>query len=162
VPNPRLTGAPFVTRWEADDFGASPLNNLVVQHPQTGFMYVGNNLGVLEFDGAAWRLIRSPNGGVVPIVVVDARNTIWIGGSNEVAVLRPNARGELQAFDVTERLPAAERNFGRLYLGAASPDGVYLAGPSRLLFFGHDGTTRSWRPGPTNFTVCAGMTAHSS
>ncbi len=149
--NPRLTGAPFLTTWAADDYGGAPINYHVVQHPQTGFVYVGNPFGVLEFDGAAWRLIRTPGERVVPMVVVDALGTVWIGGSNEVGILRPGARGELQAVDVTARLPAAERNFGRIYLGTTAPDGVYLAGPSRLLFFGHDGSTRTWRPGPTNF-----------
>ncbi len=150
LPNPRFTGLPFVTAWNADDYGAGPINYATVQHPLNGFIYAANNFGVLEFDGAAWRLVRSGNNDVVPIVVIDPRGTVWLGGSNEVAVLRPDDRGELRAKDVITRLPAAERNFGRLYLGAAAPDGVYLAGPSRLLFFGVDGTARSWRPGPTN------------
>jgi signal transduction histidine kinase len=105
---------------------------------------------VLEFDGAAWRLIPFPDGGVAPIVVVDNRGTVWFGGSNQVALLQPDARGEWQAVDVAGRLPAAERTFGRLYLGTAAPDGVYLAGPSRLVFFGHDGSARSWPTGATN------------
>ncbi len=149
-PNPRFTGLPFLTAWNADDYGAGPISYATVQHPLTGFIYVANNFGVLEFDGAGWRLIRSRNNDVVPIVAIDPRGSVWLGGSNEVAVLRADEQGELRADDVTARLPADERNFGRLYLGASAPDGVYLAGPSRLLHFGVDGTARSWRPGPTN------------
>jgi signal transduction histidine kinase len=151
LPNPRVTGTPFLTTWAADDYGGAPITFHVVQHPQTGFVYVGNTFGVLEFDGAAWRVIRSDGERVVPMVLVDTLGTVWFGGSNEVGILQPDARGELQPVDVTARLPAAERNFGRIYLGTVAPDGVYLAGPTRLLFFGHDGSARSWRPGPTNF-----------
>ena len=87
----------------------------------------------------------------MPIVVIDNRGTVWMGGSNEIAVLRPDARGELQPVDVTERLPVAERNFGRLNIGATAPDGIYLASPTHLVFFGHDGTARSWPSGPAHF-----------
>lgn len=149
--NPRLTGTPFLSTWDSNDHGGSTGIYHVVQHPETGFVYLGNSFGLIEYDGATWRLIPFQDEGVVPIVVVDARGRIWMGGTNEVAVLRPDARGELQPVDVTQRLPAAERNFGRLYVGAAAPDGVYLASPSRLLFFGDDGSTRSWPAGSTNF-----------
>ncbi|MEY2878272.1 MAG: hypothetical protein RLZZ15_652 [Verrucomicrobiota bacterium] len=149
--NPRFTGTPFLTSLAAEDYGGAPINYHVVQHPQTGFVYVGNNQGALEFDGAAWRLIPFSDGGVVPIIVVDSRGTVWLGGPNEVAVLRPDARGELQPIDVTDRLPRGARDFGRLYLGHARPEGVYLASPSHLLFFGHDGTARSWPAGATIF-----------
>lgn len=150
LPNPRFTGAPFLTTWAAEDYGGNPINYHIVQHPQNGFIYVANSSGVLEFDGAGWRLISFPDGGVVPIAVVDTHGTVWFGGSNQVAVLRPDARGELQSVDMAARLPAAERIFGRLYLGTAAPDGVYFASPSRLVYFGHDGSARSWATGATN------------
>lgn len=151
VPNPRLTGTPFLSTWDSDDHGGAPSNYHVVQHPQTGFIYVGNTFGLIEYDGASWRLIPFRNDGVVPIVVIDRKGAVWLGGSNEIAVLRPDSKGELQPVDVTERLPAAERDFGRLYVGAAAPEGVYLASPTRLLFFGEDGTARSWESGPNRF-----------
>ena len=150
--NPRLTGTPFLTRWDADDYGGGPVNIHVVQHPQSGFIYVGNNLGVLEFDGVVWRLIPFRDEGSVSIVVIDPRGAVWIGGTNEVAVLGPGAQGDVRPFEVTDRLPANERNFGRLTFGVAGPDGVYFASPSRLLFFGVDGTARSWSSGPTQFS----------
>ncbi len=149
--HPRLTGTPFLSTWDADAHGGAPGIYHVVQHPQTGFIYLGNTFGLIEFDGATWRLIPLPEEGVAPIVVIDRRGTIWVGGSNEIAVLRPDAHGELQPVAVTDRLPVAERNFGRLYLSAAAPDGVYFASPSHLIYFGEDGTTRSWPAGATNF-----------
>jgi signal transduction histidine kinase len=149
--DPRLTGLPFISLWDSDDYGGSPGNYHIVQHPQTGFIYVGNPFGLIEYDGATWRLIPLRDEGVVPIVVIDHRGLVWLGGSNQIAVLRPDTRGELQPVDVTERLPVEARNVGRLYLGAAAPDGVYLASPTHLLFFADDGTVRSWPAGPTHF-----------
>ncbi len=153
--HPLLTGLPFLTSWGPDVYRAAPTNYRIVQHPQTGYIYVGNTSGLLEFDGATWRVMTLRNEGVVPIVVVDARGSVWMGGTNEVAVLRPDARGELLPVDVTDRLPAADRDLGRLYLGTAASDGVYLASPTRLVFFGHDGSARSWPSGPSNFNGLA-------
>ena len=61
-PNPRLTGAPFVRTWAPEDYGAAPVNYDLLQDPASGFIYVANDYGVLEFDGATWRLIELPNG----------------------------------------------------------------------------------------------------
>src|SRR5262245_39841696 len=58
--NPRLTGTPLMQVWQAEDYGAAPINWRVLQHPTTGLIYVGNNFGVLEFDGAIWRTITMP------------------------------------------------------------------------------------------------------
>ncbi|MBI5769156.1 MAG: hypothetical protein HZA93_15290 [Verrucomicrobia bacterium] len=151
VANPRFTGMPFLSTWDLDDYGGATGGYHVVQHPATGFIYVGNTFGLIEHDGAAWRQIPFRSESVVPIVVIDRRGAVWMGGSNEIAVLRPDARGELQPVEMTERLPVAERTFGRLYVGAAAPDGVYLASPTRLIFLGEDGTARSWGSGATNF-----------
>ncbi len=142
---------PFLTSWGPDDYGGTPTNYDVVQHPQTGFIYVGNGSGVLEFDGTTWRLMKLGSLGNVPVIVVDARGTVWLGASNAIAELRPNGRGELEPVDVTERLPTAEREIGRLYLGAAAPDGVYFASPTKLVFVGFDGSSRTWPSGPDHF-----------
>ncbi len=150
-PNPRLTGTPFLTTWDSKDFGASSVSYFAVQHPQTGLVYVGNSFGLLEFDGATWRLIELPGDSGATVVLIDTQGTIWAGSTNTLAVLQPDAHGELQAVDVTARLPTAEGRFGRLYLGAVSPEGVYFASPTHLIYLGHDGTTRVWRPGTIHF-----------
>ncbi len=50
--SPRTTGSPFLHAWRSEDYGASPVNWRIEQHPVTGYIYATNNLGVLEFDGA--------------------------------------------------------------------------------------------------------------
>src|SRR5438093_12973325 len=75
--NPRYTGSPFVRTWLADDYGAHPENNFVLQHLRTGLIYVGNGSGVLEFDGVRWRLIPSPDGAAVRSLCVDRGGRVW-------------------------------------------------------------------------------------
>lgn len=144
--NPRFTGSPFVRTWTAEDYDAAPVNYDVLQHPRSGFIYAGNNFGVLEFDGATWQLIEMPNAGYGRLLAVDARGQLWVAGNDEVAVLGADAHGVLHATSVLDRLPATERSFGAPLYVASSPDGVYFGTLTKIFFFGHDGRTRVWTP----------------
>jgi len=105
--SPRTTGSPFLHAWRSEDYGASPVNWRIEQHPTTGYIYATNNLGVLEFDGAAWRLIPLPHGGAARALAIDPAGTIWVGGVGELATLAPTATGELAAVDQTGPVLAA-------------------------------------------------------
>lgn len=111
--SPRTTGSPFLHAWRSEDYGASPVNWRIEQHPTTGYIYATNNLGVLEFDGAAWRLIPLPHGGAARALAIDPAGTIWVGGVGELAMLVPSASGDLRAVDQTARVLAALGNRGR-------------------------------------------------
>ena len=142
--SPRFSGTPFIRSWSADDYGGAPVNWRVARHPRSGFVYLGNNFGVLEFDGASWRLLPLPSEGPARTIVITAQGEVWVGGYDEVCALRPNAQGELQAVNLLAALPPKDRSFGQLLHALATPDGVYLASAIRLLLFRPDGTAQSW------------------
>jgi hypothetical protein len=146
VANPRFTGSPFVRTWTAEDYNAAPVNYDVLQDPRSGFIYAGNNFGVLEFDGATWQLIEMPNAGYGRLLVIDARGRLWVAGNDEIAILQADGRGVLHAQSVLDRLPAGERSFGAPLYVAAAPDGVYFATLTKIFFFGLDGGTQVWSP----------------
>jgi hypothetical protein len=125
APNPRFTGTPFLRTWAAEDYGAPPGNQCVLQHPGNGFIYVGNNAGVLEFDGSRWRLIRiaPPLRPTVRALVVDGRGRLWAANDDSLCCLVPDARGELQAQSAQNRLPEAERDFRTAFAMVAGGGG---------------------------------------
>ncbi len=145
--NPRYTGSPFLRTWLADDYGASPENFCVLQHPRTGLIYVGNASGVLEFDGVRWRLIDSSDrDGEVTSLCVDRRGRIWGFGRTKIIRLEPDARGELRAYSMHSRLPAAFRPRNFVYCSVATSHGVYFCDRGSLIFFGDgDGPPQAWR-----------------
>lgn len=144
--NPRYTGSPIVRTWLAEDYGASPVNTRVLQHPGTGFIYVGNERGVLEFDGVRWRLIATPNNRVVTGLSVDSRGRVWGCGRSELFRLEPDERGELQARSMLERLPTEFRNVGNVFDCVATAQGVYFRESKLLIFFGLDERPpQAWR-----------------
>lgn len=161
--SPRVTGSPFFHAWRSEEYGASPVNWRIEQHPKTGYIYITNNLGVLEFDGEAWRLIPLPHGGSARALAIDPRGTIWVGGVGELASLEPAPTGELRAVDHTPRVLAAlgdnpraaapadagdddagdansaASRLGSLNRAIATPDGVVFRVPDALALFSPDG-----------------------
>jgi len=144
--NPRYTGSPFMRTWLAADYGAHPENACVLQHPRTGLIYVGNNSGVLEFDGVRWRLIPAPAGDAVRSLCVDRLGRIWGCAGATIFRLEPDARGELQARSMLARLPEEFRSPRTIYQGVATSRGVYFRDLKNLMFFGdEDGPAEAWR-----------------
>lgn len=162
---PRTTGSPFLHAWRSENYGASPVNWRIEQHPTTGYIYATNNAGVLEFDGATWRLIPLPHGGAARALAIDPSGTIWVGGVGELATLVPAPTGELRAVDQTGRVlaalgdnlraaPAADAGedegagggppnpagvLGNLNRALATPEGIVFRVPDALVRFAPDG-----------------------
>src|SRR4051812_43809022 len=62
--------------FSATDYAASPQNWAIAQD-RRGVMYVGNTEGLLEFDGASWRLIRLQKPSAAVSVAIDASGTVY-------------------------------------------------------------------------------------
>src|SRR5262245_16794073 len=132
---PRVVDAPLARTWNARDYGGGPICLAVVQHPKTGFVYVGNGRGVLEFDGAHWRMIPLPDHGPARGLAIDDAGTIWICSYNEIAVLRPDAIGELQAVSVLDQLPEGARSVEFLNQALNTPLGMSFTERNHVLLF---------------------------
>lgn len=172
--SPRITGSPLMRVWRTEEFGASAINWRAVVHPRTGFVYVANSAGVLEFDGVRWRLIPMPRGVAARVVLVGPDDRVWAAGQGTVAMLEPinpvgnESSAELIARDVTPRLPprilaaateipdadTGEENdipasgiatlTGVVPTLLAAPDGVYLRLRHHLVRFGPQDRVDTW------------------
>jgi hypothetical protein len=149
--SPLVTGNPFVRVWRVEDYDAGAANTSIVQHPVSGCIYVGNSQGVLEFDGAQWQLIPLPKKGAAETLAVDRAGRVWVGASNEIARLEPNAAGALHAVTVVQDLPDDDFN----YSGEAvvAPDGVWFGGLQHILRVGADDEVTTWQTGERFGTI---------
>ncbi len=137
--------APVAKLWSARDYGGGPINLGVVQHPVSGFIYVGNGRGVLEFDGVRWRLIPLPARGPARTVAIDAEGTVWVGSYNEMAILRPDEAGELKAVSVLDRVATPDRVVEFVSQALPTPEGMCMVEQTHMYLFRPDGTTSSWK-----------------
>ena len=73
----RLVGSPPVQHF-APDVEVHPQNFAVAQD-RHGIVYVGNQEGVLEFDGENWRLLRLPNHEIVRSLATGPDGRVYVG-----------------------------------------------------------------------------------
>jgi signal transduction histidine kinase len=146
------TGRPFFTCYSPKEYGAAGQNWAFAQDDR-GLMYVGNNLGALEFDGASWRLIGTGKS-IVRSIAKDERGRLYVGSTSEFGYFSPDALGHLGYVSLMTHVKPEDRVFNDVWTVHVTPDGVYFQ--SREMLFrltprtGADGketwTVRNWKP----------------
>lgn len=108
--------------------------NWAVAEDDTGTLYVGNDKGLLEFDGLQWRLYELPRASIVRSVAPFSHDVVFTGGFEEFGRWDRDASGALR---YTSLVPS-ERNsrfpdsdFWRIYITSQgvlfqSFHGIYL------------------------------------
>ncbi len=131
--------------WRPEDYGAEPENFCAVQHPRTGLVYVGNAAGLLEFDGARWRLIPMPGGGGVGALNIDGRGRVWGQSGGTVFRLESDPRGQWQPRVLNDRLPESLRAPNFVQGCVVTSEGVWFLDTKRLICFSlDDAPARTW------------------
>ncbi|MFN7385263.1 MAG: two-component regulator propeller domain-containing protein, partial [Lysobacteraceae bacterium] len=125
-------GLPLLRAFSPAQYQADAQNWTVVQAPD-GILYVGNNRGVLSFDGQRWRLTPVANGSVVRSLAVDASGRVYVGANGELGYLAPDGDGELRYVSLIDRLPQEARDFTDVWNTLATGDGVVFSSPQRLM-----------------------------
>jgi DNA-binding CsgD family transcriptional regulator len=69
--------------------------NWSITRDQYGYIYVANNIGLLEFDGVEWTFYPAPNGTVIRSVAVDGHNRIFTSGYREIGFWERDRTGKL-------------------------------------------------------------------
>ncbi len=121
------TGAiPYVINYTTDDYKGARQNWIVVQD-QRGLMYFGNSDGVvLEFDGQNWNKIKVASTSVTSLCI-DDKNTVYVGGDNEIGYLKPTKNGSLIFQSIKNKVPPAFQDFQKIW-------DIYISKDSSVVF----------------------------
>lgn len=103
-----------VTHFTRQDYAAGTQNWDLAQQ-QNDWIYVGNNYGLLEYDGTRWKLYGLWNSSAVRSVKVAEDGDIFCGGSNEFGVFRSDGLGGLAYESLSDRLSEADNGFGDVW-----------------------------------------------
>ncbi|WP_372745823.1 LuxR family transcriptional regulator [Lutibacter sp.] len=93
---------PPIERFSSEDYGGGNQNWAISQAPNK-FIYVGNNDGLLEFNGAKWHLYPSPNNTIIRAVKVIGKR-IYTGCYMEFGYWERNSTGTLQYVSLVSKL----------------------------------------------------------
>ncbi|BDU74041.1 sensor histidine kinase [Mesoterricola silvestris] len=89
---PREAGTPFLRSFSPTEAGGSHPQNWAFAQGPGGLLYVGNGLGVLEYDGVKWRLLEA--GGPVRALAWGPDGKLYVGGDGgETGCLEPDGTG---------------------------------------------------------------------
>jgi signal transduction histidine kinase/CheY-like chemotaxis protein len=118
-------GTPLLTNFKPKDYNGGTQNWAVVQD-QRGLLYVGNNVGVLEYDGASWRMIPTRNKAVVRSLAPAADGRIYVGSKGEIGYLDTQSDKGSQYVSLLSRIPEHYRQFQDVRQTFATDKGVYF------------------------------------
>jgi signal transduction histidine kinase/CheY-like chemotaxis protein len=119
----REEGRPFIRAYRPAEIAGDGQNWAIVQDPR-GIIYVASANGVLEFDGASWRLIETPTLDTVRSLAIDERGRIYAGSVGDFGYLEPGTRGELHFVSLKSRLPADAATFSDVWRTLVTREGV--------------------------------------
>ena len=119
------SGSPSVINYTPKEFDGG-LQSWAIAQGANGIMYFGNNSGLLEFDGAEWKLHELPNKSVVRSIAIDDSGNIYIGGQGELGYFQSNANGKLVFHSLTDFIPKANRDFSDVFNTYVNKGRVYF------------------------------------
>lgn len=93
---------------------SSGTQNWAITQSHSGFMYFGNNDGVLEFDGTNWNIYPVPNASVVRSVLA-VGDTIYAGAFDEIGFLAPDDQGQLKWNSLNHLVPEKYARFSEIW-----------------------------------------------
>lgn len=86
--------SPIVRSYSVSNYNAG-IQNWSVAQDERGIMYVGNNKGLLEFDGNRWKLHELPTKNIVRSVYMGEDGKIFVGSFEEFGYFERNSLDSL-------------------------------------------------------------------
>ena len=100
------TFMPIVTNYTAKDYQAG-LQNWALAQGKNGEMYIGNNTGLLCFDGYTWSKYQMPGNQLVRSILIDG-DRIYVGTYEDFGYFSRNSLGILEYTSLWSQLKNIE------------------------------------------------------
>ena len=124
----REEGRPFIRSYRPAEIAGDGQNWAMVQDSR-GIVYAASASGVLEFDGASWRLIEMPTLDTVRSLAIDQAGRIYAGSVGDFGYLEPDAHAELRFVSLKNRLPSDAMGFADVWRTLVTNEGVVFQSP---------------------------------
>jgi len=141
-------GRPLITSYPAEETGGDLQTWAIVQDDR-GVMYFGSSPGVLEFDGASWRMIETANKTMVRSLDIDKNGRVYVGCITDFGYLSPDSSGSLAYVSLLDYVDETDRNFSYIWTSIVTDEGIYFQSRERIFRFiqnGGDWEVKVWKP----------------
>lgn len=130
-------GTPLLSNFKPKDYNGGTQNWALIQD-QRGVIYVGNNVGILEYDGASWRMIPTSNKAVVRSLALANNGRIYVGAKGELGYLDIDPVSGTHYISLLERIPPDYRNFQDIRQTFTTDEGVYFVSRNYIFYITPD------------------------
>lgn len=138
--------SPMIRHLSPQDYAAGTQNWDMIEHTN-GWIYVANNYGLLETDGAKWQLYGIHNGTAVRSLALGDDGAIYVGGTDEFGVFRSNGFGGLSYENLSVHIPERYRHFGEVWRLQIYNDNLYVQTRHYIFICDLQGHTEVLDPG---------------
>ena len=136
-------GLPFIQHYAPGTYRAHPESRAIIQDSQ-GIIYVGNQHGLLAFDGSTWQLTDVP-GQAVRALAIDSTNTIYIGTDTNFGYLNVDTRGRRRYVSLSDKLPTTQTGTSKTTWIACAKGGVYFGTSQAIYQYQPGQALSSWK-----------------
>lgn len=138
----RAQETPPLVNFTPNQYKGHP-QNWAIDQSSDRFIYAANSNGLLEFDGATWRLYPFPDGQIVRTVLCDetsfpslksskTEKRIYAGGYGEFGYWTKNTKGQLSYTSLSEGLSFPSVKTEEIWHILRTPDYLYFQSFSRI------------------------------
>ncbi|MEJ8801509.1 triple tyrosine motif-containing protein [Pontibacter sp. H249] len=111
----RYWGNPFVRNFSTEDFKGG-IQSWGVAQDEREVVYIANNFGLLEYDGAEWNRYPVNNGTKVrSLYTSKSQGRVYVGSQSDFGYFEPDKLGSLQYFSLKKLIPEKHRNFDEVW-----------------------------------------------
>ena len=135
-------GTPLLSNFKPKDYNGGTQNWAIAQD-QRGLLYVGNNVGIMQYDGAHWRMIATRNKAVVRSLAVAENGRIYVGSKGEIGYIDPTLPAKQQYVSLLSAIPSQYRQFQDVRQTFVASDGIYFISRDHIFRYQPDSTAQS-------------------
>jgi len=100
-----------------------------------GFIYVGNSVGISEWDGETWQHYPTPQNTPVRQIIQWRDKRLYIGTTNDIGYYQTDQNGVLGYHSLLENWPEEQRQFGQVWAMAANERGLIFITTDAIHFW---------------------------
>ncbi|HZL08803.1 MAG TPA: triple tyrosine motif-containing protein [Prolixibacteraceae bacterium] len=132
-------GVPYIHNYQKKEYKAGTQNWSIAQDKK-GFMYFGNNDGLLVFDGVSWQLHRIPNSSIVRSIYIAKDEQIYVGAYNDLGKMVTDLSGKMKFRSLKKYIPEKFHNFDDIWNITTFEDQIVYQSYNCAFLFRNDST----------------------
>jgi len=130
-------GVPEIRNIIRSDYGGAPQNWSITDDEQ-GNIYVGNNSGIMRFDGEDWETFPVGNNSIVRSLAYGNDKKLYVGAYNEIGVLDKSDKEGIRYNSLNHLIPEYARNFDDIWNTCQTRFGVIFQSFEYIFIYTND------------------------